>query len=363
MSDISKTRQPPCKFDELLSTPIDFSEYVMNNLNIDNMTQEIMNNPEGHAYLFDLSKPLLLIEDRGRQVVPADYFINNDIEYLKGGSKSSKYMTSTTRTKAARVRKDKDSMHMHATGNLHMMSTPKDELLRKPLLLIEDRGRQVVPADYFINNDIEYLKGGSKSSKYMTSTTRTKAASFTKTVNKRRVKNASTTPTTGVIIKDTPTKSVSKNKAPAKTYRGNGIELLFDAALLEDAQLKKTLRKSKRETHKLQASNSSKGANFESDVPEEQTGKNKDIIKGTGVKPGVLDAGNDDGGNDAEDSEQTNSHDDENHSFTLKDYKEEEQDEEYVHTPEKDKSKKEEKMYEEEDDDVAKELYRELNIT
>ncbi|GJU29389.1 hypothetical protein Tco_1172978 [Tanacetum coccineum] len=59
-------------------------------------------NPEGRKYLFDLSKPLTLIEDRGRQVVPADYFINNDLENLKGGSSSSKYVTSTTRTNAAK---------------------------------------------------------------------------------------------------------------------------------------------------------------------------------------------------------------------------------------------------------------------
>ncbi|GJV56978.1 hypothetical protein Tco_1457983, partial [Tanacetum coccineum] len=76
------------------------------------------------------------------------------------------------------------------------------------------------------------------------------------------------------------------------------------------------------------------------------------------------DSGNDDdGGNDAQDSEWTNLDDDENPSFTLKDYEEEEQDEEYVHTLEKDKSDDEEKMYEEEDDDVAKELYGDLNIT
>nr|GFA43412.1 hypothetical protein [Tanacetum cinerariifolium] len=37
---------------------------------------------------------------QGRQVVSANYFINNDLEYLKGGSSSSKYTTSTTRTKA-----------------------------------------------------------------------------------------------------------------------------------------------------------------------------------------------------------------------------------------------------------------------
>ncbi|GKD11331.1 hypothetical protein Tco_1191016 [Tanacetum coccineum] len=195
-------------------------------------------------------------------------------------------------------------------------------------------------------------------------------------------------------------RSVSKKKAPAKTDRGKGIELLSDAVLLEEAQLEKTLRKSKRETHKLQASGSSEGADFESDVPDEQTGKTKDTSEGTGMKPGDPDVskeyssdsdddswgnnedenydfndedddggndndnGNDDdSGNDAQDSHQTDSDDDENPSFTLNDYEEEEQDEEYVHTPEKDKSDDEEKMYEEEDDDVAKDLYGDLNIT
>ncbi|GKE72093.1 hypothetical protein Tco_1534134, partial [Tanacetum coccineum] len=132
ISNISTARQPPRTFDELMITPIDFSAYVMNHLNIDNLTQEILvgpafnllkgtcksfveleyhfeecykavndrldwHNPEGHEYPFDLSKPLLLIEDRGRQVVPTDYFINNDLEYLKGGSSSRKYTTATTK--------------------------------------------------------------------------------------------------------------------------------------------------------------------------------------------------------------------------------------------------------------------------
>ncbi|GJY06609.1 hypothetical protein Tco_0373663 [Tanacetum coccineum] len=47
-------------------------------------------------------KPLPLIEVKGRQVVPDDYFITNDLEYLKGGSLSRKYTTSTTKTKAAK---------------------------------------------------------------------------------------------------------------------------------------------------------------------------------------------------------------------------------------------------------------------
>ncbi|GJY14461.1 hypothetical protein Tco_0384883, partial [Tanacetum coccineum] len=60
------------------------------------------NNPKGHEYPFDLSKPLPLIEVQGRQVVLIDYFFKNDLEYLKGGSSSRKYITSTTKTKAAK---------------------------------------------------------------------------------------------------------------------------------------------------------------------------------------------------------------------------------------------------------------------
>nr|GEU99920.1 hypothetical protein [Tanacetum cinerariifolium] len=42
-----------------------------------------------------------VVDKNGRQVILVDYFINNDLEYLKGGSSSSRYTTSTTKTKAA----------------------------------------------------------------------------------------------------------------------------------------------------------------------------------------------------------------------------------------------------------------------
>ncbi|GKB89545.1 hypothetical protein Tco_0961817 [Tanacetum coccineum] len=123
IGNIAKAIQPPRMFDELLSTPIDFSAYGPASFNpvlkgscksfaeLEFHFEECYkavndrldwNNPEGHEYTFDLSKPLLLIEDRGCQVVPADYFINNDLEYLKEGSSSRRYTTSTTRTKAAK---------------------------------------------------------------------------------------------------------------------------------------------------------------------------------------------------------------------------------------------------------------------
>nr|GEX19266.1 hypothetical protein [Tanacetum cinerariifolium] len=195
---------------------------------------------------------------------------------------------------------------------------------------------------------------------------------------KKPAKKATTALTTSVVIKDTPDKYVSKKIVQAKADRGKCIELLSDAALLKDAQLKKILRKIKQETHKLQACGSSKGADFKSEVPDEQTDKTKDISNGTGVKPGVLDVSkedsfdsdNDSWGNSEDESDDVQNEDDNNDddgndddSGNDDDGGEEEQYEEYVYTLEKDKSDDEEKMYEKEDDDVTNELYRDLNIT
>ncbi|GJS25665.1 hypothetical protein Tco_0454297 [Tanacetum coccineum] len=68
----TRAKKPPTSFDELMDTPIDFSAYVMNWLNITNLTQELL-----------------------------DYFITNDLEYLKEESLSRQYSTSVTKTKAA----------------------------------------------------------------------------------------------------------------------------------------------------------------------------------------------------------------------------------------------------------------------
>ncbi|GJW00064.1 hypothetical protein Tco_1555315 [Tanacetum coccineum] len=134
---VARAKEPRSSFDELIDTSFDFSAFVLNWLNIKDLTQEILvgpafellkgtckslteleyhleecskatterldwHNPEGKPYPFDLSKPLPLIRDhRGRQVIPQDFFINNDLEYLKGGDLSRRYSTSVTKTKAA----------------------------------------------------------------------------------------------------------------------------------------------------------------------------------------------------------------------------------------------------------------------
>nr|GEW08891.1 hypothetical protein [Tanacetum cinerariifolium] len=58
-------------------------------------------NPKGGDYPFDLTKPLPLVMNENRQMVPVDYFFNNDIKYLQGGILTMTYTTSITKTKAA----------------------------------------------------------------------------------------------------------------------------------------------------------------------------------------------------------------------------------------------------------------------
>ncbi|GKB17530.1 hypothetical protein Tco_0851453 [Tanacetum coccineum] len=137
ITDLAQAAGTQSSFDEFMATPIDFSAFMRNRLKIDHLTQELLtgptydlikgtcksvaeleyhleevfkatneqldwNNPEGTPYPHNLSKPLPLIPNaRGRLVIPFDHFINNDLEYLKGGSSSRKYTTSLTKTKAA----------------------------------------------------------------------------------------------------------------------------------------------------------------------------------------------------------------------------------------------------------------------
>nr|GEX42745.1 hypothetical protein [Tanacetum cinerariifolium] len=62
-------------------------------------------NPEGRQYPHNLLKPLPSIpNNRGRRVIPFEHFINNNLEYLRGGASSRKYTTTITKTKAANYR-------------------------------------------------------------------------------------------------------------------------------------------------------------------------------------------------------------------------------------------------------------------
>ncbi|GJY49077.1 hypothetical protein Tco_0439033 [Tanacetum coccineum] len=77
-------------------------EYHLEEVFKANNDQLDWHNPEGRLYPHDLSKSLPLIPDaRGRLIILYDHFINNDLEYLKGGSSSRKYTTLITKIKAA----------------------------------------------------------------------------------------------------------------------------------------------------------------------------------------------------------------------------------------------------------------------
>nr|GFB77293.1 hypothetical protein [Tanacetum cinerariifolium] len=120
----SQPRRPP-SLDRAWNTTLpvaqgDFSNFIMNRLNVDTLTPDLLAgpiyelmrgsctslteleyhleevykattdqldwvNPEGQQYPYNLLQPLPLIPDnQGRRVIPFEHFINNDLEYLRG---------------------------------------------------------------------------------------------------------------------------------------------------------------------------------------------------------------------------------------------------------------------------------------
>nr|GFA61145.1 hypothetical protein [Tanacetum cinerariifolium] len=94
ISALAKQTDARSSFNELLDTPIDFSNFIMNRIGFDTLTPELLAGPTyelmGGHYPHNLLQPL-----------PFEHFINNDLEYLRGGASSRKYTTSVTKTKAA----------------------------------------------------------------------------------------------------------------------------------------------------------------------------------------------------------------------------------------------------------------------
>nr|GFB83518.1 hypothetical protein [Tanacetum cinerariifolium] len=120
ISTLAKQTDARSSFNELLDTPIDFSNFIMNRLYVDTLTPELLPgptyelmrgscniltkleyhleevykvttdqldwvNPEGQQYPHNLLQPLpLILDNRGRSVISFEHFINNDLEYLWG---------------------------------------------------------------------------------------------------------------------------------------------------------------------------------------------------------------------------------------------------------------------------------------
>ncbi|GJU96483.1 hypothetical protein Tco_1321239 [Tanacetum coccineum] len=90
ISNLARKDDSRDSFNELRDTPLDFSalvelEYFLKEVYKETTDQLDENNPEGQQYPHDLHKPLPLIPNsQGRHVIPFDYFINNDLAYLRG---------------------------------------------------------------------------------------------------------------------------------------------------------------------------------------------------------------------------------------------------------------------------------------
>nr|GEX11956.1 hypothetical protein [Tanacetum cinerariifolium] len=120
ISELAKRSDSRSSFNELMDTPLDFSNFLINRLKVDTLTPKLLAgliyelmkgsckslveleyhleevfkattyqldwvNPKGQQYPHNLLKPLPLIpNNRGRRVIPFEYFINNDLEYLRG---------------------------------------------------------------------------------------------------------------------------------------------------------------------------------------------------------------------------------------------------------------------------------------
>ncbi|GJT97279.1 hypothetical protein Tco_1092797 [Tanacetum coccineum] len=85
---VSATKDP-LTFNDHMANPIDFYKLGWKN-------------PKGDRYPFDLSKPLPLQGHPGHLTVTADYFFNNDLEYLKSSDPERTYTTSIMKIKLAR---------------------------------------------------------------------------------------------------------------------------------------------------------------------------------------------------------------------------------------------------------------------
>nr|GFB77982.1 hypothetical protein [Tanacetum cinerariifolium]GFB78016.1 hypothetical protein [Tanacetum cinerariifolium] len=86
-------------------------------------------NPKGQHYPHNLLQPLPLIpDDRGRRVIPFAHFINNDLEYLRGGASSCKYTTSVTKMKRRIIAvTDLKIVEWHSYKHLDWISVRRDD--------------------------------------------------------------------------------------------------------------------------------------------------------------------------------------------------------------------------------------------
>ncbi|GKB06283.1 hypothetical protein Tco_0834516 [Tanacetum coccineum] len=187
------------------------------------------------------------------------------------------------------------------------------------------------------------------------------------------LKKTSRKQSSGVQIRDTLGVSVSKKKASATIDRSKGIDLLSEAASLEDAQMKNVLKRGKRETCSHQSSGSGDGVDSQPKVLDELQDKIIGTNEGTSTKLRVPDvpkdqsaseneswgeSGDDDDSNDdvSDDDGNDDDNDDDSNNDASDDEKTESDDDQNDDDKEED-----EHVDEEEYDRIDEELYKDVN--
>ncbi|GJW17868.1 hypothetical protein Tco_0025304 [Tanacetum coccineum] len=144
---------------------------------------------------------------------------------------------------------------------------------------------------------------------------------------KRPAKKSTTTPAAGIVIREAPveTKSKRKEKEKVDVAHGKGIELLFDVALTEEAQMKEVKKKSLRDFYKTHPSGS---GTVTEKPPRVEKITPTFISEGTGDKPGVPDMTKDDSteseseswGNDEDDNNNEQGSSNESSDITTRNF-------------------------------------------
>ncbi|GJW42611.1 hypothetical protein Tco_0071410 [Tanacetum coccineum] len=205
ISQVACAKEPRTSFDELMDTSSDFSAFVLNRLNIKDMTQEILARPvfellkgtcksltELEYHLKECSKAsterleryktlrqtvivpsqhtISLIRDhRGCQVIPQDFFINNDLKYLKDKDLSRWYSTSVMKTKANTYEikwiEDLGPKRQHFYGFTANMSSSNDVYSRK-IIIVVTRLMIMKKYDYDYLEEIEVRREDQKLYKF-----------------------------------------------------------------------------------------------------------------------------------------------------------------------------------------------------
>nr|GEV01749.1 hypothetical protein [Tanacetum cinerariifolium] len=195
--ELKKTTKAPEDFDDVLGSTFDFSNFIKYHLKNDTLTKSDLEGPvfklfkgsykscinlnttwssviwpfldkldwinlEGDRTHQDFSKPIPLFIAHGQQYIPAKFFFNKDLEYLRSGNlKERKYTTLFTKTKATRYELYGIEEMIQSLWSLYKVAYDKDVAFRishgglKQKLFY--RARQAKQSDHIVYSLIKIL--------------------------------------------------------------------------------------------------------------------------------------------------------------------------------------------------------------